>query len=316
MAPTIKIAWDTLSINDWERRFAVLPYSNYIQSYSYARAASPHYKQKPRWGLILIDGKEAGLVQMFETGLLWNAIHAVMIDRGPLWLEGFGGALHTKLFFDEINRVYPARLGRKRRFLPEIEDGPTAQKLIAQTGLVRREDQTGYQTIWIDLTKDEEVLRAELRGNWRNALSKAERSDLIIEHSNDTLEWAAGIYAADKVARGYNGIPPALLKNYATILSPKNDVMISRAIKDGEPVAFIVTVTHGRSATYVVGWSSDAGREVSAHHLLLWHEMLRLKGKGIKELDLGGINEDGAAGIKAFKEGLGGRVVRYVGHYV
>lgn len=315
MAPTIKIAWDTLSINDWERRFLTIPYSNYIQSYSYARAASPHYKQKPRWGLIIIDGKEAGLVQMFETGLLWNAIHAVMIDRGPLWFEGFGGALHTKLFFDEINRLYPIRFGRKRRFLPEIEDGLTAQKLIAQTGLVRREEQTGYQTIWIDLTKDEEVLRAALRGNWRNALSKAERSDLVVEQGNGVLEWATGIYAADKAARGYNGIPPALLKNYATILSPSGDVMVSRAMKDGEPIAFIVTVTHGRSATYVVGWSSDEGREVSAHHLLLWQDVLRLKDKGIKEFDLGGINEDGAAGIKAFKEGLGGRTVRYLGHY-
>lgn len=316
MAPTIKIAWDTLSINDWEARFASIPYSNYIQSYSYARAASPHYKQKPRWGLIIIDGKEAGLVQMFEAGILWNAIHVVMVDRGPLWFEGFGGALHTKLFFDELNRLYPARFGRKRRFLPEIEDGPTAQKLIAQTGLARRDDQTGYQTIWIDLSKDEEALRAELRGNWRTSLNKAEKSGLEVSTDASALDWVTGIYAADKEARGYSGIPPALLKNYATILAQRDDVMIARAMKDGEAVAFIVTVTHGRSATYVAGWSSDKGRDLCAHHLLLWREVVRLKGNGTKEFDLGGINEDGAAGIKSFKEGLGGRIVRYVGHYV
>lgn len=314
MAPTIKIAWDTLSINDWETRFSRIPFSNLLQSYSYARAASPFYKQKPRWGLILIDGKEAGLVQMFEAGILWNAIHALIIDRGPLWFEGFGGALHTKLFFDEINRLYPARFGRKRRFLPEIEDGLTAQKLIAQTGLTHRADQTGYQTVWIDLIKDEDILRQELRGNWRTSLSKAEKSGIALSSDITALDWAVGIYAADKEMRGYNGIPPALLKNYATILAQQGDVMLTRAVMDNENVAFIITVTHGRSATYLVGWSSDQGRDVCAHHFLLWNEMVRLKSKGIKEFDLGGINEE-SAGIKTFKEGMGGRTVRYVGHY-
>lgn len=49
-------------------------------------------------GLIEIDGKEAGLVQMFEAGILWNAIHGIIIDRGPLWFEGFGNAMHIKRF--------------------------------------------------------------------------------------------------------------------------------------------------------------------------------------------------------------------------
>src|SRR5690606_16089660 len=109
------------------------------------------------------------------------------------------------------------------------------------------------------------------------------------------LDRVTGLYAADKAARGYNGIPPALLKNYATILTQRGDVILLQAMKDGEAVAFIVVSAHGRSATYLVGWTSDQGRDLCAHHFLLWKAVLRLKDMGIKEFDLGGINEDGAA---------------------
>jgi Acetyltransferase (GNAT) domain len=310
---TIAIDWNTLSIDEWETYFSQIPFSNFLQSYDYARAAAPILKQKPRWGLIRIKGQPAGIVQMFEAGILWNALHAVMIDRGPLWFPGFGGALHIKLFFDEINRQFPQRFGRRRRFLPEIEDGLTAQKLIVQTGL-QASGNTGYETIWVDLQPEEEELRSNLKSNWRNKLNKAEKADLSVGKSDD-IDWASGIYAADKTAREYKGISPEMLRIYATFLSPKNDLLLLRATKDGNPVAFTMTVRHGRSATYLVGWSSEQGREHAAHHLLLWQSMLYWKQQGVKEFDLGGINDEGAAGVKTFKEGLGGRSVRYLGQY-
>lgn len=313
---TLTINWNTLSIDEWEKVFSQIPFSNFLQSYDYARSASPLLKQRPRWGLIQIKDQPAGIVQLFEAGILWNAFHAVIIDRGPLWFPGFGGALHIKLFFDEINRQFPKRFGRRRRFLPEIEDGPTAQKLVAQTGLQPIPDRTGYQTIWLDLQPGEDDLRANLKSNWRNKLNKAEKAGLAIEDDGGAhLDWATGIYAADKAARGYNGVSPALLRAMATIMSPKGDLILMRALLNGEPIAFTISVRHGRSATYLVGWSSDEGREQAAHHLLLWRSMLHWKSKGVKEFDLGGINDEGAEGIKIFKEGLGGRIVRYLGQH-
>jgi hypothetical protein len=312
----INLDWNILSIDEWEEKFSRIPHSNILQSYSYARAAAPLLQQKPRWALIVIDGREAGLVQIFEAGILWNAIHAVMVDRGPLWFEGFGTALHVKLFFDEINRLFPKRFGRRRRFLPETEDGPTAQKLIAQTGLERIAP--GYETIWLDLKPSEEDLRANLKQKWRNGLNKAERANMSVswECDADIIEWARGIYAADKAVRDYSGISPKLFSAYAKETAQKGDLILVRAMLNEEPIAFTACVAHGRSATYVVGWSSEAGRDAGAHTLLLWETLLRLKNNGIIEFDLGGIsNDEQAAGIKTFKEGLGGRIVRYVGHY-
>lgn len=312
----ITLDWNTQSIDAWEEKFSLITRSNILQSYTYARAATPLLQQKARWALIRLDDKEAGLVQIFEAGILWNIIHAVMVDRGPLWFDGFGTAVHVKLFFAEMNRLYPKRVGRRRRFLPETEDGLTAQKIIAQTGLVRMGK--GYQTIWVDLCPTLEELRANLKPSWRSHLSKAERSNIQIDWSVDAsiIEWAGGIHAADKAARDYTGISTKLFSSYAALAAENENLHLARAIHNGEVVAFTATIAHGRSATYLIGWSSDAGRKVDAHTLLLWETMARLKNKDIKEFDLGGINDDeNAAGIKTFKEGLGGRTVRYVGHY-
>ena len=40
---------------------------------------------------------------------------------------------------------------------------------------------TGDATVLIDLTKDEDALRAAMDQGWRNRLSKAERSDLLVQ---------------------------------------------------------------------------------------------------------------------------------------
>jgi len=314
---TVTIHWNILSLPAWESLLARIPRSNLLQSYDYARAAAPYYKQKPRWGVIEIQGKQAGLLQVFEAGILGNLIHAVILDRGPLWLPGFGGMMHTKAVFDTLNKTFPQRFGRRRRFLPEIEDGPTARKLIEQTGLKAIQGQTGYTTLWLDLTKDEESLRAGLEQKWRNRLNKAEREGAVLEwdETGVILPWVKGIYAADKAARGYAGIPPALLHSYGKILAIQNNLLIGRAVYNGTPEAFVVLVSHGRSATYLAGWSSDVGREKGAHNMLLWYGALALKAKGMKELDLGGINEESAQGIKDFKQGLGGQIVSYLGPY-
>ncbi len=265
----VLIKWNTLSTNEWEKRFSKIPRSNILQSYTYARAACPLLKQKARWGLIFVDGREAGLVQMFEAGIFWNAFHAIMIDRGPLWFEGFGSPIHIKFFFDELNRQFPQRFGRKRRVLPETEDGLAAQKMIAGTGLVPAND-AGYQTIWLDLAPESDTLRANLKSNWRNKLSKAEKAGFAMEWegSIEHLPEILGHYAADKEARGYGGPSPDLLRVYAPMLAVQNNLLVGRSLENGKMTAFTVFALHGRSATYLIGWSSPAGREVAAHHRL------------------------------------------------
>lgn len=300
----------------WDECLAHIPQSNLLQTYDYARAACPIEKQKGRWGLIRFNDNPAGIVQIFEAGILWNAFHAVIIDRGPLWFKGHGGAAHTKLFFEEFNRQFPQRFGRRRRILPEVEDGMTAQKILQSAGLSRM-DRKGYETAWVNLDQPRESLRESFKSNWRNKLNKAERANLTLEWSADGSQFPLllATYAADKKNRGYDGPSPGLLSGLARFMTPKGAMIVGTAKQGEHIVAMILLVCHGRSATYLVGWTSDEGRDVAAHHLLLWEGMDMLKQKGISDLDLGGVNDEGAKGVKDFKEGMGGRTVRYVGHY-
>ena len=304
-------------MQDWSARFDRLERSSILQSYPYAQAVAATKGQKPRWGLIKMNGHEAGLVQIFEASLFWKALHAVMLDRGPLWFEGFGGAAHVKLFFDHFNAQYAGRFGRMRRILPELEDSPAAQSLIAQTGLRQKENEAGYQTIWLDLRRSEEDLRAALKKNWRGSLNKAERAGLQLEIDTDmkTLPFVVSSYAVDKQSRGYGGANPKFLKMIATYFAKSRNCMILNAFDGKECLAWVLILTHGRSATYQAGWSSDHGRTKNAHHLLLWRAITVLKEQDIQDFDLGGMNDKTAKGVLQFKSGLGGNPSQLVGHY-
>ena len=311
-----EIQWNTLTLQDWQQRFNKIRRSNILQSYVYAQAVCPIQRQKARWGLIIIDGQEAGLVQILEVGILWNLFHTLMLDRGPLWFEGFGGAAHIKIFFEVLTKQFPSRFGRKRRFIPEVDDGIAAQGLLKQAGLERIENQVGYETLWWDLTTGEDQARAALKGNWRGSLNKAERAGLSIEWDAEgaLYSWLKPIYAADKAIRGYGGVSPKLLDNLAMFSTTENPMIIGKAALDGQDIAAVLFLTHGQSATYQIGWSSEEGRKTNAHHLLLWQARSVLQEYGITMLDLGGINDE-AEGIKKFKEGTNAKISKLVGQY-
>lgn len=311
------IIWNKLSLVEWEGRFAQITHSNLLQSYAYARAICTVQKQRARWGVILIDGKEAGLVQILEASILWKAFHAIILDRGPLWFDGYGGAAHISAFFNEFNAQFPNRIGRKRRIIPEITAGLAAPQILKQIGLDKNENEVGYQTLWWDITQDDTTARAALKPNWRGSLKKAEAAALNVEWDIRCkyFSWLKGMYAADKALRGYGGPSPQLLDNLAAFSTSDNPMIIGKVSHDGDDIAGIMLFKHGTCATYQVGWTSDKGRQHNAHHLLLWQSRDILRQHGVRHFDLGGINDDTAAGVKKFKTGTGANPIRLIGHY-
>lgn len=303
------INWEPMDLKTWNVKFQKIRRANLLQSYAYARAMSEVKSLKPRWGIIEIEGKEAGLLQVFETGLLGKLIHALILDRGPLWFEGFGDKDHQAAFYKAFNRQFPKRFGRKRRIIPET-DLDIEPHGFTKTG-------KGYETIWLDLTKPQDTLLKELRKNWRGTLNKAQKEDLTIEWDENGKQWPwlLSSYMVDRETKGYDGPSVKLITALAKYAKANGDLLIGRALKKDKPVAGIMLLKHGKSATYQIGFSDDMGRKTGAHNLLLWEAVLLLQENGYKDFDLGGINDESAKGVKKFKTGLGGEITSLVGIY-
>ena len=311
---TCTIKWNSLNISEWEQRFNLAPRPALLQSYAYARAACAVQGQKARWGLIEIDGQEAGLVQMLEAGIAGNLLHMVAIDRGPVWLEGFGTQDHFTAFLEQLNRAFPHRTGRMRRLIPEIKDNSNIKEMILKHGF-KRKNIPGYQTLWLNLDAAEDQLLSGLNAKWRGRLNKARRSGLALDWDDGTRHLPGVLqgYVLDRAQKGYPGPSVKLLQ--ALGQSFEKNMVIGRALIDNKVCAATVFLCHGLSATYQVGWTTEAGRERAAHHLLLWESLRILKTKGIKNLDLGGVNDESAAGVKQFKIGMGGELAVLPGLY-
>lgn len=311
------IDWAPIAAEQWDSEFKSIRRSTLLQHFPYAQANRAINQTGAKHGRVLIDDQPAGLVQIGEVGVLRNMVHAVSLDRGPLWFPGYGSSDHVAGFFSSFAEQFPKRIGRKLRVLPEAKDTAPNRKSLTQAGYSRREDVPGYQTIWLALDQDTETLRAKLNGKWRNILSKSERSGLTV--SEDWSASTAGhflqTYEADRSEKRYEGPSVKLLLALLKHMVPREEAVIFNARSGDEDVASILVLLHGTSATYQVGWTTAAGRKLGAHHNLLWHAVVQLKARGILDFDLGGINDDSAAGVKKFKQGLGGKEITLVGFF-
>lgn len=310
------LKFDVLSLDQWHKRFAALPRSTILQSYDYGRSVMGLYGQKPAWGIIEIDGVEAGLFQIAQASILWGAFHAVILDRGPLWFEGFGNDGHICAFIQSYSNKYPKRFGRKRRIIPEWA---ASRKISAELekGDWQLVNGTSYQTHWIDVSLPVDDLRKNLRKSWRQSLQKAEKSDLVIQwdQSGKMLPLHLKHYMLDKAKKSYEGPDVKIIQALSIAAAKGKNLLIGTALLDNQPIAGILVITHGRSATYQIGWSSERGKTACAHHRLLFEGAQKLSSLDIKDFDLGGMNETTAKSIKTFKTGMGGETITLAGLY-
>jgi hypothetical protein len=184
---------------------------------------------------------------------------------------------------------------------------------------------TGDATVLIDLTKDEDALRAAMESSWRNKLSKAERSELVVQKAGlkpAQYRWLLDAEAKQRVKRGYRSMPTEMTERWqdAKAEGAGGDrgagVAVFRADMKRDAAAGMLFLIHGTRATYHVGWTSDEGRTHAAHNLILWTAMKELRARGVTVLDLGGVNTQSGAGIARFKLETGGRVLMRAGAFV
>lgn len=147
-----------------------------------------------------------------------------------------------------------------------------------------------------------------MHGKWRNRLRAAQAADLQVTrlpNRFEALEWLIKTEQAQQKARGYRALPASFVA--AWLANDKSNTLTFAADAGDAPLAAMMFLRHGNTATYHLGWSGDAGRASHAHNLLLWKAIKRLSAKGVKTLDLGTLDTVNAPGLARFKLGSGAK---------
>lgn len=261
---------------------------------------------------VFLDGQRVAIAQFVCRRYAWTVGFA-LCTRGPLWLADVAPADRARIYVG-LKRTLPMARPRFALFSPDVTD--TADAGLATLTRVM----TGHATVMIDLEQSPEDFRAGMEGRWRNRLVAAEKAHLNIVRTGANpaqYRWLLDEERAQRAARGFHGLPVEFVEAYIhSRAQTTRTALVLRAEQGKDKVAAMLFLIHGTAATYHVGWSNDAGRDANAHNLLLWRAFHELRERGVRQLDLGGINTRQLAGISRFKIGSGGQVLTYAGTYV
>jgi hypothetical protein len=236
------------------------------------------------------------------------------IVRGPVWI-GEADTDTRRAVLGAIRARYKVGWRQVLLWMPELADGTEARAAMRAARLHRVV--TGYSSVWLDLTPGEAALRAGLDGNWRNALNTAERAGISVAPCHEGPAINRQIAAYDDFRRAHRFIGPsgALIRALIENADPREEALVLAATQGGREIAGIVLLRHGAAATYHAGWTSEEGRRLNAHNILLWQGALELRKAGTGWLDLGGVSA-AAPGVARFKLGLGGAFFTLSGTWI
>ncbi len=264
------------------------------------------------------------------------------VPRGPLvdWHD----AAQTQALLDAL-RSESRRLGAAvLKIEPGLPDTAANRALLHGYGFTpSRQIIQPPSTVLVDLAPDEEAILGAMKSKWRYNVRLAARKDVTVRElaraelpifhrlMHETGDRDAFAVHSDAY---YDAAYDLLVPDHAAFLL---------AEYQGEPLAAIVVAVAGPTAVYLWGASSDRERNRMPNHALQWAGIQWARARGAHWYDLWGIPDDlgklatamngdsrgvpsddlpvqldalpghGLWGVYRFKQGFGGRVVRYVG---
>ena len=290
----------------WDAALAQAP-AALQQDWCYGEAMRGLGADVRRVGLVE-RGTLIGLAQ-FTARRIGGVVSMAVCTRGPVWLEPVDEGLARK-----AHSALKSGLGLGWPRITLVT--PDAVNPVGVRGMKRV--MTGYSTVLLDLERTDEDLRAALDGKWRNRLNSAEKASFQVRENSTKIaqyRWILETEEGQRQARGYRATPASLVPAYVEAKQDRNSLLILRADEGKSKTAAMMFLIHGCAATYHMGWASETGRKSGAHNRLLWEALGHLRSRGVRQLDLGGVNTVSGAGIARFKLGTGGRVVTLGGTY-
>lgn len=258
--------------------------------------------------------------QFLEQRIPWPIGLAYCLG-GPLWSPSLGAdGPGQRAVLQALRRSIPIRRPRLALLSPAVPQGEgEAQATALQPYRGRWRVMTGHASVLWSLESSDAERRAALESKWRNRLATAERHGWKVRecgaHAVD-YQWLIDAEGSQRVQRRYLALPAGFIPAFvAAHRKPSQAILTLAAEANGQRCAGMLFLLHGHTATYHLGWTNDTGRDHSAHNLLLWDAGKRLAERGIRWVDLGGVDTQENPGLARFKLGTGGRPVQWAGTF-
>jgi lipid II:glycine glycyltransferase (peptidoglycan interpeptide bridge formation enzyme) len=305
----MKVHWEDVDLMAWDAAHAAAAAA--LQQDSAYGAAMQKLGVPVLRAQVEVEGVRVAYAQFIVRR--FGRLGAVALcSRGPIWLKPLSSKEESAVYA-ALKKTIPLQGLRFVLFTPEVSQG--------QPHGLRpwRRVMTGMSTVMIDLTPSMEILRAQLDRRWRHRLVGGEASEMTIHRVGTNpgqFRWVLEAEMQQRSDKGLEGLPLDFFEHYvASRPNTTKTILTLRADMGRDRIAAMMFLIHGEAAIYHVGWTTEQGRDYHAHNLILWKAMEELKSRGIRRLDLGGVNTIRSAGIARFKMSTGGEVLTLAGTY-
>lgn len=239
-------------------------------------------------------------LRLGETGLV---SHGPTLLRAPdMWAEDLPFAL-------EALRLHGDRAGCEIRIDPDpmwfvhgIAD--------CVRGLTESEpDGKHYRTILIDIGRSLDAIRAGFHAKWRRSLIQAERRGLTVEHSSSPsdIEQVQPLLEQLMAKKSFDIEQDARFFAQVAREARGSEKICVHLVKLGNTlVSAHIGAFTGDMAVYLLGATSDLGRDLGASYLAQWEAIVTARSNGLTTYDLGGVDPVGNPEVYRFKKRMGG----------
>jgi lipid II:glycine glycyltransferase (peptidoglycan interpeptide bridge formation enzyme) len=314
---------DRFTARDWSQIVAQFDDANIYQTSAYGEV---------RWGaknlsrlVLKRDNKVVAAAQFRITRPTPLKFGVAYLRWGPLW-ESRSTAFDTEVPVRMAQAIADEYLKARKlcvRILPNAFVGSERARVF-QSAFAKFSCETGraaerYRTFLVDLGPSIEDLRARLDPKWRNKLRQAEKHRLTVTAGNDAEGFRAfaGIYSQMLKRKAFDTtVDVAEFGRMQDLLIESQRMQVLICKRDDVPVAGLVVTAIGHTAIYLLGATSDAGLDARGAYLLQWNAMQRLKDRGVRWYDLGGIDPEVNPGVYSFKKGFSGADICQIGSLI
>jgi hypothetical protein len=293
---------------EWEAALAGFDAIFQEQMVDFARLRYPGMSLEP---VLVVSGERilGGALMMVKRLPLGIASLAIT-KWGPVLKRASGGTADFSAVVDAITVEYADRRGMLVSIMPPPSPDPSLAeyRLLLDKGFRPGPQLRAPERYYADIRLDDEALRKNFAGKWRNQLNKAERSGITFEHARpEQFPEFAALFEGMLQRKQY--VDHSALFTLPTLLGHtlealRYELFLGRL--EGEAVAGAVVVKGGEVATYLYAATSAKALPVNAGNFMCYNMIRWLRDNTrARWFNLGGT--DGSEGLRTFKTGLIGK---------